>query len=171
MFFHSWSICTSRGFLQALASSGNKDPLEVQMDHSRKKHFTARKNDFTLETLLPWRKVTFLHLFPCWKKCSLFFFSLYELIFHLSVDKHQARGQSWFCTMQMEANPTSLFGNARVLHCKKPLGKHHQQKRLLCSASGYVNFFSFSSVNTFAIVLSLKVKAYITWMSSPWDTS
>ena len=57
-----------------------------------------------------------------------------------SHDKHQARGQSWFCTMQMETNPTSLFGNARVLYSvKKPLGKHYQQKRrLLCSAPGYL---------------------------------
>ena len=42
--------------------------------------------------------------------------------------------------MQMETNPTSLFGNARVLYSvKKPLGKHYQQKRrLLCSAPGYL---------------------------------
>ena len=79
-----------------------------------------------------------------------------------SHDKHQARGQSWFCTMQMETNPTSLFGNARVLHSvKKPLGKHYQQKRrLLCSAPGYLyKLFSADALVTTLTFLSLKVKA------------
>ena len=63
--------------------------------------------------------------------------------------------------MQMETNPTSLFGNARVLYSvKKPLGKHYQQKRrLLCSAPGYLyKLFSAPLVTTFTF-LSLKVKA------------
>ena len=79
-----------------------------------------------------------------------------------SHDKHQARGQSWFCTMQMETNPTSLFGNARVLYSvKKPLGKHYQQKRrLLCSAPGYLyKLFSADALVTTLTFLSLKVKA------------
>ena len=67
--------------------------------------------------------------------------------------------------MQMETNPTSLFGNARVLHSvKKPLGKHYQQKRrLLCSAPGYL-YKLFSAADALDLVttftfLSLKVKA------------
>ena len=52
--FYSWSIYTSRETLQALASSGNKGPLEVQMAHSEKTFHGSEKwfhsgNTFTVE--------------------------------------------------------------------------------------------------------------------------
>ena len=49
----SWTLASPRKLGQQRSTWGANGSL-------RKKHFTARKNDFILETLLPLRKVTFL---------------------------------------------------------------------------------------------------------------
>ena len=64
------------------------------MAHSEKKHFTARKNDFILETLLPLRKVTF-YIIPLEQ---LF---LPEILWSLLLDingmfLHHTRGWTFF---------------------------------------------------------------------------
>ena len=50
----SWTLASPRKLGQQRSTWGANGSL-------RKKHFTARKNDFILETLLPLRKVTFFH--------------------------------------------------------------------------------------------------------------
>ena len=51
----SWTLASPRKLGQQRSTWGANGSL-------RKKHFTARKNDFILETLLPLRKVTFSRL-------------------------------------------------------------------------------------------------------------
>ena len=50
---HSWAFASPRKLGQQKPTRGANESL-------MEKHFTARKNDFTLEKLLPWRKGTFL---------------------------------------------------------------------------------------------------------------
>ena len=49
---HSWAFASPRKLGQQKPTRGANESL-------MEKHFTARKNDFTLEKLLPWRKGTF----------------------------------------------------------------------------------------------------------------
>ena len=89
----SWTLASPRKLGQQRSTWGANGSL-------RKKHFTARKNDFILETLLPLRKVTFCLLFTslrAMKKQEGF--SLYQI----------ATSRLWVKPWRLTEEPSSSF--------------------------------------------------------------